>query len=146
MPIADGILFAYRADMARFLVLVAALALCACDQTPSVKPAKRVELESGHLRLPFDSSSGFLDGYSLRVTYEGELFWNGVPVSEAMLRDYLQQWSARPRDAGKLFVAFETGVPQSRADWVRREVIDSGLCEQRRCAEVGWDVKRPVVN
>jgi hypothetical protein len=96
--------------------------------------------------LPFDGSTGFLNGYSLRVPRNGDILWNGAPVRQAVLKTYLRQWAALPRNAGRLFVAFEPGTPQARAQWVRKQVIASGLCEQRRCAEVGWEVKRPVVN
>ena len=101
---------------------------------------------SGSARLPLDRSTGFLNGYSLRVPRNGNFLWNGAPVGRAMLKTYLAQWAALPRRAGRLFVAFEPGTPRLRVKWVRKQVIDSGLCEQRRCAEVGWDVKRPVVN
>lgn len=67
-------------------------------------------------------------------------------LGQAVLNTYLRQWAALPRNAGRLFVAFEPGTPQPRVQWVRKQVIDSGLCEQRRCAEVGWEVRRPVVN
>jgi hypothetical protein len=97
-------------------------------------------------RLPFEGSTGFLNGYSLRVPRNGDFLWNGAPVGHAVLMTYLRQWAAMPRNAGRLFVAFEPGTPQSRVQWVREQVIDSGLCEQRRCAEVGWEVRRPVVN
>lgn len=96
--------------------------------------------------LPFDGSTGILNGYSLRVPRTGEFLWNGAPVQQAVLKTYLRQWAALPRNTGRLYVAFEPGTTQARAQWVRRQVIASGLCEQRRCAEVGWEVKRPVVN
>jgi hypothetical protein len=102
--------------------------------------------KSGRTRLPFDGSTGFLNGYSLRVPRNGDFLWNGAPVDQETLKAYLRQWAALPRSAGRLFVAFEPGTPQPRAEWVRKQVIDSGLCEQRRCAEVGWNVKRPVVD
>lgn len=132
--------------MGKLTVLVAGIALSACGQVPDVPPMRTAEPESEPARLPFDNATGFLDGYSLRVTREGDLLWNSAPVADAVLKDYLNAWSARPRDAGGLFVAFAPGVPPARAAWVRRQVIDSGLCEQRRCWEVGWNVKRPVVN
>ena len=102
--------------------------------------------EKGRARLPFGHSAGFLNGYSLRVPRGGDFLWNGAPFDHAMLKTYLAQWAALPRGAGRLFVAFEPGTPAQRAEWVRRQVIVSGLCKQRRCAEVGWNVKRPIVN
>lgn len=128
--------------MVRLIALVAALALSACSESPQASAPQTAE--SG--QLPFDNATGLPDGYSLRVPREGHLIWNGHPVSEAELKDYLRQWSARPRGAGSLFVAFEPGIAQARAEWVRREVIASGLCRQERCFEVAWDAKRPVVN
>jgi hypothetical protein len=100
----------------------------------------------GAARIPFDSSTGFLNGYSLRVPRTGNFMWNSAPVGQAVLKTYLRQWAALPQSAGRLFVAFEPGTPQHRVEWVRKQIIDSGLCQQRRCAEVGWNVKRPVVN
>lgn len=74
-----------------------------------------------------------------------DMTWNGQPLDDARLRAYLSQY-ATPPEGNPLFVEFEPGVPQSRADEVRQWIIDSGLCNQRRCAEVGWNVPRPVVN
>jgi hypothetical protein len=102
--------------------------------------------KSGSAGLPFDRSTGFLNGYSLRVPRTGYFLWNGAPVDQVVLKTYLRQWAALPHRAGRLFVAFEPGTAQPRAGWVRRRVIASGLCKQRRCVEVGWNVKRPVVN
>ena len=71
--------------------------------------------------------------------------WNGQVVDEARLRTYLSEY-AWPPVGNPLFVEIEPGVPRARADRIQQQIIDSGLCGQRRCAEVGWDVKRPVVN
>ena len=96
-------------------------------------------------RLPFDNSTGFLDGYRVRVSRQGGVTWSGMAVNNAKLTAYINQVASRPQDA-RLWVEFEPGVSQTRADWVRRQIIDSGLCRQHRCAEVGWNVSRPVVN
>jgi hypothetical protein len=128
----------------RLIVLV--VALCACGQSNDSTPQPGSGPKGGSAYLPFDHSTGFLDGYSLDVPRQGNFLWNGGPVDQAVLRDYLRQYAALPRGAGGLFVAFEPGTAQTRTEWVRRQVIDSGLCEQHRCAEVGWHVKRPVVN
>lgn len=129
--------------MVRILLLFSAAVLSACDQGADVAPAQpKVEIA----RLPFDHSTKFLDGYSLRVAREGSLDWNGAPVSDDLMKSYLHQWSQLPHAAGGLFVAIQPGALPSRAGWVRQQVIDSGLCEQHRCWEVGWDAKRPVVN
>lgn len=131
---ADSLSLPYCAVVVRLAVLGAAIALCGCAR------------EAGPAHLPFDNAAGFLDGYSLDVPRKGSFLWNGAPVDRAVLRDYLHQYAAQPRGAGTLFVAFEPGVAQTRAEWVRRQVIDSGLCAQRRCAQIGWNEQRPVVN
>jgi len=130
----------------RHIVIVVATVLCGL-----ALPSNATEVGVGNRKgspaaLPFDGSTGFLNGYSLRVPHEGDFLWNGAPVGQAVLKTYLHQWAALPRSAGRLFVAFEPGTSQVRIEWVRKRVIDSGLCKQRRCAEVGWNVKRPVVN
>jgi hypothetical protein len=130
----------------RYLVIAAATALCGLALPGDALMAGSRDPKNGSVRLPFDGSTGFLNGYSLRVPRKGEFLWNGAPVGQAVLKTYLRQWAALPLSAGRLFVAFEPGTPRDRAGWVRKQVIESGLCEQRRCAEVGWNVKRPVVN
>jgi hypothetical protein len=96
-------------------------------------------------RLPFYDGTGFLHGDRLRVPRQGEASWNGVPVDQATLGAYLGE-SARIPAGPRLFVEFEPGVAQAQADRVRQQIVDSGLCGQHRCAEVGWNVPRPVVN
>lgn len=145
-PIADSLELAYRAIVARFIILVAAMAWGGCSQPGDETAPQTTARQAGSAPLPFDHSTGFLDGYSLRVSQNGEIRWNGVPVSAAVLTDYLRQYAALPHNAGHLFVAFEPGLAPTRAEWVRRQVVNSGLCKQQRCAEVGWNVKRPVVN
>lgn len=130
----------------KYIVVAAATVLCGFALPSDAITPGIGDRKIGLTRLPFDGSTGFLNGYSLRVPRNGDLLWNGAPVRQAVLKTYLRQWAALPRSAGRLFVAFEPGTPQPRVRWVRKQVIDSGLCEQRRCAEVGWDVKRPVVN
>ena len=141
-PIADGFSLPYYGTVVRPFVLVAAIVLWGCGPSDGMTAPRKVG--AGH--LPLDRSKGFLDGYSLKVSRQGKFLWNGGPVAPDVLRDYLRQYAALPRGAGSLFVAFEPGGGQARAEWVRRQVIDSGLCEQHRCAEVGWNVKRRVVN
>jgi hypothetical protein len=124
--------------------LIAAALLCGCHASaPATQeqttPAREVP------RLPFDSSTGFLVGYRLRVPSQGNMTWNGQIVDDATLRLYLSQIATQPVGYS-LFAEFEPGVPQARADRIRQQIIDSGLCNQRRCAEVGWNVRRPVAN
>ncbi len=128
------------------IVIAAATVLCgfALPSGATTPGTGGQKIDAG--RLPFDGSTGFLNGYSLRVPRKGDFLWNGAPVGQAVLKTYLRQWAALPRNAGRLLVAFEPGTPQPRVQWVRKQVIESGLCEQRRCAEVGWEVRRPVVN
>jgi len=96
-------------------------------------------------RLPFYDGAGFLHGDRLRVPRRGEVTWNGTPVDQATLISYLGE-TARIPAGFRLFVEFEPGVPQAQVDQVRQQIVDSGLCAQHRCAEVGWNVQRPVVN
>lgn len=122
------------------------MALCGCGNPQPETGALPVDqIGKAGSYLPFDNSTGFLDGYSLRVSRQGDLRWNAVPISETEFVDYLRAWASLPKTAGPLFVAFEPGIADSRAKWVRLKVVQSGLCEQHRCAEVGWNVKRPVV-
>lgn len=141
LPIADVRIGAYSVGPMRYVIMAAALtSYCLTSATIAAMP-----LKIGYAHIPFDNSTGFLDGYSLRVPRHGDFFWNGRLVDRVKLTDFLRQWAAMPQDAGRLLVAFEPGTLQSRMSWIRQQIIDSGLCEQRRCAEVGWDVKRPVV-
>jgi hypothetical protein len=122
------------------------MVLCGFALPSSANTLEGGDRKSGSTRLPFDGSAGFLNGYSLRVPVNGSFLWNGAPVDQVVLKTYLAQWAALPPSAGRLFVAFEPGTRQARAEWVRRQVIASGLCKQRRCAEIVWNVKRPIVN
>lgn len=132
--------------MTKFLVLIAGTLLCGCNPSDNATGAPGANASATYASLPLDKSGGILDGYSVRVPREGEILWNGQPVGTAALNDYLQQFARLPASAGRLFVAFEPGVVQDRAQKVRQQVVASGLCNQHRCAEVGWGVKRPVVN
>ncbi len=84
--------------------------------------------------------------YHLRVQRGGTLSWNGVVVDERTLKDYLGKFSDLPKDAGALSVDFEPGTQTSVADRVRRDVVGSGLCQQRRCIEMKWGTPMRVVN
>ena len=130
--------------MAKHIRLILALSLSGCSVSSSNTHDERAQA-SETPPLPFDNSTGFLEGYRLRVFRQGDMTWNGQAADEARLRAYLSQY-ARPPVGNPLFVEFEPGVPQARADRVRQLIIDSGLCEQHRCAEVGWNVARPIVN
>lgn len=130
----------------RCVVIAAATVLCGFASPSDATAPGMGDQKIDPARLPLEASTGFLNGYSLRVPRNGDFLWNGAPVGPAMLKTYLRQWAAMPRNAGRLFVAFEPGTLRPRMQWVRKQVIDSGLCEQRRCAEVGWAVRRPVVN
>lgn len=126
-------------------VLCVALVLCGCGRSPNASTPQVANQEGSPAHLPLDHSTGFLDGYSLRVTREDDLLWNGRFVTDDTFNGYLGQLSAVPQ-GDSLFIAFEPGVSPALANRVRRQVIDSGLCAQDRCWEVDWDVKRPVVN
>lgn len=132
--------------MTRCLALAVAVALSGSSQASNADAPRDVEKKGMSVLIPFDKSKGFLDGYLLRVSRHGDFLWNGAPITEEVLKKYLHQYSAIPHGAGRIFVAFEPKTPQTRVESVRRQIIDSGLCEQHRCAEVGWNVKRPIVN
>lgn len=130
--------------MWKHVVLIAAISLSGCSTSEPGTEGEQAQANQPP-RLPFDNSTGFLNGYRLRVPREGEITWNGQDVDAARLRTYLSQY-ATPPTGDPLFVEFEPGVPQARADHVRQLIIDSGLCAQHRCREVGWNIPRPVVN
>ena len=133
--------------MTRLIVFAAAIALHGCgDPQSAVGELPADEIGEAGSQLPFHNSTGFLDGYSLRVSRQGDLQWNGAHINETELVNYLGEWARLPNSAGPLFVAFEPGVADAGAKWVRLKVVQSGLCEQHRCAEVGWNVKRSVVS
>ena len=136
--------FGEYGGMRKRVGLIAATMCCGCHPAST---ATQEEMTQAHEtpHLPFDNSTGFLQGYRLQVPRRGEITWNGQIVDDARLRLYLSQ-TATLAGGDPLFVEFEPGVPQARADRVRQLIIDSGLCSQRRCAEVGWNVPRPIVN
>lgn len=128
------------------MLCAAAFGLCGCDEPQgSTGAISGNQIGEAGSPLPFHNSTGFLDGFSLRVSRQGNLEWNGMPISDTVLVRFLDEWASLPKAAGPLFVEFEPGVADSRAKWVRLQVRRSGLCEQQRCAEVGWNVQRPVV-
>jgi hypothetical protein len=108
------------------------LTLCGCDSHDAVT-------------IPLDHSNCFRDGYLVNVTRAGIVEWNGQKLDDAQFKTYLQQYAALPKGAGRLWVEFEPGVSSTRTDKVREQIIMSGLCEQMRCVEGVWGVKRPVV-
>jgi hypothetical protein len=61
------------------------------------------------------------------------------------LSDYTREYTQVHGEGDRLVVEFEPGTPAGRIDQVRRQVRESGLCRQNRCAESAWMVKRPVV-
>ena len=130
--------------MRKLSILIAIFVTCGCDGTQS-DVGSQTNDEAGSTQLPFDSSTSVPDGYLLRVDRQGSLRWNGSPINDEQLVEYLAKWAELTPDAGRLLVAFQSGVAEKRASWVRDRVSQSGLCEQKRCAEVGWDVKQPVV-
>ena len=128
--------------MRKLSILFVILAICGCDGS-QVGP--QTSDDHASTELPIDSSTAELGGWELRVDRQGGLLWNGSPINDEQLVEYLAKFAKLSSDAGRLLVAFEPGVPKKRGNWLRDKVIQSGLCEQKRCAEVGWDVKRPVV-
>jgi len=94
----------------RWIVIAAATVLCGFALPSDAITQGMGNQKNDPARLPFDGSTGFLNGYSLRVPRNGDFLWNGAPVGQAMLKTYLRQWAALPRNAGRLFVAFEQGL------------------------------------
>jgi hypothetical protein len=131
--------------MLKRAAFIAAIALCGCGRPASESTVNRMRADAEAPRLPFDNGTGFLEGYRVEVRRQGDITWSGVPVSEATLKEYIRDVASRPQDS-RVWIELEPGVSQARADWARRQILDSGLCAQRRCAEVGWHAKRPVVN
>ena len=96
--------------------------------------------------MPVNHGSLSVAAYHLRVSRDGALRWNGAAVDAQTLRRYLRQFAGLPRAAGLLAIEFEPSTPKNRADWVRHEVVDSGLCAQARCVEETWGIKTRVVS
>jgi hypothetical protein len=116
----------------RFALFIA-FALCGCDQ-----PEAQI--------IPVDRSTGFRDGYLVEVRRDGALTWNGQDVDDQKFASFLLQYSALPKDAGRLWIEFEPNSPRERIAFVRERVVASGLCSQKRCVEGLWGIERPVVN
>ena len=117
----------------RIAYVIAMLGLCGCDSR---------ELPT----IPLDQTTGFRDGYLVKLTRAGTIEWNGQKLDDDEFASYLRQYAALPKDAGRLWVEIETDVPAGRAIRVRKQILQSGLCEQQRCVEERWGVQRPVVN
>lgn len=130
--------------MLRRVVLLVAIALCGCGQPKSQSTVARSNADDLAPRLPFDNSTGFLDGIGVDVFRQGDITWSGMRVSDTVFTGYLGDLASQ--QGGHLFIEFEPGVAPARANWVRRQIIGSGLCTQHRCAEVAWHAERPVVN
>ncbi len=129
--IAAYCLWIYGCTM-RIGLALAMLALCGCD---------RREVRT----IPLDQTTGFRDGYLVKVSRAGTIEWNGQKLDDDDFASYLRQYAALPKNAGRLWVEIEPDAPSERAALVRQQIISSGLCEQQRCVEGRWGVQRPVV-
>lgn len=96
--------------------------------------------------IPVDQGTGFRDGYVTQVSRVGNIEWNGQRLDDAEFERYVRQYAALPEGAGRLWVEFEPGAPPGRIEFVRQNVLESGLCKQRRCVEGLWRASRPVIN
>jgi hypothetical protein len=114
-------------------IYFATLALCACNSHEAVT-------------IPVDQTTGFRDGYRVEITRSGSIEWNGQKLNDAEFVFYMREYAGKQKEAGRLWVEFEPGVPANRASEIRQQVIASGLCKQKRCVEGHWGVQRPVVN
>ena len=131
--------------MVRRILFIAVITLFGCKQPSDRGTVEKVEAGHEPLSIPFEHAVGFRDGFLLKVPREGGFLWNGGPVKAAILSDFVQQYAHLPTGGGRLWIEFEPGVSPQRAAWVRRQVVESGLCRQHRCAEEEWNAKRPVV-
>jgi len=131
--IADKPSSPYGSPMRIILIFVAMLALRGCSGEETVS-------------IPLDRSGGFRDGYLVQVNRGGTVKWNGQKLDDAEFKTYVRQYAALPEGAGRLWVEFEPQAPSDRALFVRKQIVESGLCEQQRCVEGEWGAKRPVVN
>jgi hypothetical protein len=130
--------------MLRLIFLATFIALCGCNRpsngtTPVASEAREP------VSIPFERAAGFRDGYLLQVPRNGPLLWNGIPVDAATLSNWVRQY-AQAKGSGRLWIEFEPRMSGQRKEWVRRQVINSGLCAQRRCTETDWNAKWSVVN
>ncbi|MFY9349398.1 MAG: hypothetical protein WAO77_03550 [Sphingobium sp.] len=96
--------------------------------------------------IPKGPDTGFRNGDRVEVTKAGTIKWNNMVVTDAELTTFVRQYAALPKGAGPLWAEFEPGAPLDRAMFVRKQIVGSGLCRQRRCVEGTWGVERPVVN
>lgn len=110
-----------------------AIALCGCDGE-----------DAGD--IPPGPDIGFRNGNLVQVTRVGKITWNSMTLNDAEFRAFLRRDAALPPGAGPLWVEFDPDAPPKRVRFVRREVIKSGLCEQKRCVEGKWGAERPVIN
>lgn len=132
-------------EMLRFVFLGTIMALSACNRPSSNDMTPQTKRAGPEFSIPFERAVGFRDGYLLRVPREGQFVWNGITVDAVTLGDWIPQY-AQAGGPGRLWVEFEPGVPPSRKAWVRKRIIDSGLCAQRRCVETDWNAQWSVVN
>jgi hypothetical protein len=142
-PIADIRISLQNGGMRLLQCFGVLLALASCQE---VKHAALKQQSSETSTLPVSKERLNTAAYHLRVDRAGTLGWNGAVVNEATLRDYLGEFSRRPEAAGTLSVEFEPGTSATTTQKVRRDVIDSGLCRQRRCLEIKWGTPTAIVN
>ena len=131
--------------MLRRTTLLAALALIGCGPPSATNITSHATPKIEDAAFPIDNGSAFLSGYRLQVPKQGVFLWNSLPIEAATLTAYLREYSKAGGEADRLVVEFEPGTPSDRIEGVRRQVRESGLCRQNRCAEAPWRVKRPVV-
>lgn len=140
----------HMSDMRRRIALVTAIILSGimlsgCNSSTNAPAAPHSDTIAATTGIARDHSTGFRDGYLIRASRGGGVAWNGQAVDDATLRDYIRQYSKLPRNAGRLWVEFEPGVPARTEKAIRQMIIVSGLCAQQRCVEGAWGVERPVV-
>lgn len=146
MLLVDSWVDSYEGVMWRHSTLLIALVLIGCGVPSDSTRQVDAKDEVGVQPFPADDTGTFLNGYKVEVPRHGPILWNGQDIDDETFIEYLKQYAGVTAGRGRIVVQFEPGVTVSRATWVRRQIIDAGICRPGGCAEAGWKAVRPVVN
>lgn len=130
----------FDSGLMKLIALPSVIALCAFGPLPTALTAQKFVAN----RIPFVNPTRVMGEYMLRVPRQGSFDWNGQHIGREELVNYLRQLAAI--SSVKLLVTFEPKIREGRKAWVQKQVMDSTLCRQHRCGEVGWDQRWPGVN
>lgn len=101
----------------------------------------RAMVEADVPQLP-NTQSLVSGDFNLRVSRDGEMRWNGAPITSEELKSYANQIKAmRPL---RLVVQFEGNEGNSAHKAVVKTLSDSESC-QGQCFEAAWNAPRPPV-